>query len=120
MKGFYEIKPLLQTSQRIFENNSLSIHLYTTKDSVLRHHFGVALESRLGGVSVLNTTARLLVFVSRSVGSRASFSPTRLALATPPFSAVINNGQAPGGVKPKHAGLGQTLAVRQYICQGPS
>ena len=30
MKGFYEIKPLLQTSQRIFENNSVIIHLYTT------------------------------------------------------------------------------------------
>ena len=30
MKGFYEIKPLLQTSQRIFENNIVIIHLYTT------------------------------------------------------------------------------------------
>jgi len=30
MKGFYEIKPLLQTSQRIFENNIVIIHFYTT------------------------------------------------------------------------------------------
>ena len=40
-------------------------------DSVLRHQFGVALESRLGGFPVLNT-ARLLVLTSRLVGSRAS------------------------------------------------
>ena len=31
MKGFYKIKPLLHTSQRIFENNSVIIHLYTTQ-----------------------------------------------------------------------------------------
>ena len=41
-------------------------------DSVLRHHFGVALESRLGGFPALNTIARLLVLTSRSVGLRAS------------------------------------------------
>ena len=39
---------------------------------MLRHRFGVALESRLGGFPALNTIARLLVLTSRSVGSRAS------------------------------------------------
>ena len=41
-------------------------------DSVLRHRFGVALESRLGFFGVFNTIARLLVLAGRSVRSGAS------------------------------------------------
>ena len=39
-------------------------------DSVLRHRFGIALESRLGGYSTSNAIALLLVLTRRSVGAR--------------------------------------------------